>query len=363
MDRAMKRFSVATVILLNVLSPAFAADQPPDDWHAVSPRDEIRPAFSFDPTGGPKQTGGWVITHDNRDGLDGWYQKTFPVTGGDCYRFRAVRKTRNVSVPRLSALARVVWQDDAGRLVSADVPQSQIKETGNVPTAEPEFPADGAADTQGWTTVLGVYRVPAKATRAVVELHLQWAPGGRIEWSDVEFAKTDPPPPRKVRLATVHYRPTGKSPRQNCEEFAPLLADAARQKADLVVLGETITAVGVRMKIQETAEPVPGPTTEYFGGLAKQNNLHVVLSLHERSEHLVYNTAVLIGPDGKLVGKYRKVCLPHSEVASGCAPGNDYPVFDTKIGKVGMMICYDGFFPEPARELSNRGAEIIAWPV
>jgi hypothetical protein len=77
----------------------------------------------------------------------------------------------------------------------------------------------------------------------------------------------------------------------------------------------------------------------------------------------VFNTAVLLGPDGKLIGKYRKVCLPHAEVEAGVAPGTDYPVFDTTFGKVGLMVCYDGFFPEVARELSARGAEVIAWPV
>ena len=71
-----------------------------------------------------------------------------------------------------------------------------------------------------------------------------------------------------------------------------------------------------------------------------------------------------IGPDGNLVGKYRKVCLPRSETEGGIsAPGRDYPVFDTRFGKLGMMVCYDGFFPEVARELTNRGAEVIAWPV
>ena len=57
------------------------------------------------------------------------------------------------------------------------------------------------------------------------------------------------------------------------------------------------------------------------------------------------------------------MCLPRGEIEGGCAPGRDYPVFETRFGKVGMMVCYDGFFPEVARELSNRGAEVIAWPV
>jgi predicted amidohydrolase len=64
-----------------------------------------------------------------------------------------------------------------------------------------------------------------------------------------------------------------------------------------------------------------------------------------------------------LIGKYRKVSLPPGEAAKGIAPGKDYPVFDTVFGKVGMMVCYDGFFPEVARELTKNGAEVIAWPV
>ncbi len=338
-------------------------DSYPPGWTVAAPREEIRPEFSFDPKGGPNRAGSFVVTHDHRDGLDGWFQKSFPVTGGEFVRFHAVRKTYDVAVPRRSVLARIVWQDPDGKMVLADVPPGRVQEASSPPTAEPEHPRDGETDGHGWTTVSGTYRVPAKATRAIVELHLQWAPNGRVEWSEVEFAKIEPPPSRKVRLAAIHYKPTGKSPRSNCEEFAPLIAEAGKQKADLVVLGETVPSVGVQQKPYETAEAIPGPTTAYFGDLARKHNLHIVLSLYERDGHVVYNTAVLLGPDGKLIGKYHKVSLPHSEVESGIAPGKDYPVFDTKFGKVGLMICYDGFFPEVARELTNRGAEVIAWPV
>ncbi|MBM4000481.1 MAG: carbon-nitrogen hydrolase family protein [Planctomycetes bacterium] len=359
----MKRTVLVTLAGFSMVAFARGATPLPDGWQAVAPREEIRPAFSFEPGSGPKRSGSLVITHDHRNGLDGWFQKSFAVSGGEFYRFCAIRKTRDVRVPRRSALVRVRWQDEAGHMVSADVPEQQVKEWGHVPSAEPEFPADGPTDAQGWTTVCGVYRAPPKAARAVLELHLQWAPNGRIEWSEVQFQKTAPPPPRKVRLATIHYRPSGKSPRQNCEEYAPLLAEAANQKADLVVLGETVPSAGVARKMHEIAEAIPGATTDYFGTLAKKNCLHIALSLYERDGHLVYNAAVLIGPDGRLIGKYRKVCLPPAEVEAGTAPGGDYPVFETKFGRVGLMICYDGFFPEVARELSNRGAEVIAWPV
>jgi predicted amidohydrolase len=145
--------------------------------------------------------------------------------------------------------------------------------------------------------------------------------------------------------------------------FEPFIAEAARQKADLVVLGETLTYAGLNKTPAEVAEPIPGPSTDFFGKLAKEHHLYIVAGLCERDRHLIYNVAVLIGPDGRLAGKYRKVCLPRTEVEIGFCPGTEYPVFDTAFGKVGMMICYDGFFPEVARELANRGAEVIAWPV
>jgi predicted amidohydrolase len=230
--------------------------------------------------------------------------------------------------------------------------------------ARPEYPIQERAVDDGWVEVAETYRVPEKATQAVVALYLKWAPGGRIEWSDISLAKTDEHAGRKVRLATVHFRPKGgKSAADNCQQFAPLIAEAARQKSDLVVLPETLTYYGMGKGYAEMAEPIPGPSTEYFGTLAKQHDLYIVAGLLEREQHLVYNVAVLIGPDGKVVGKYRKVCLPRGESEGGIAPGDDYPVFETRFGKVGMMVCYNGFFPEPARELTKRGAEVIAWPV
>jgi len=146
-------------------------------------------------------------------------------------------------------------------------------------------------------------------------------------------------------------------------QFAPFVEEAAGRKADLVVLGETLTYAGVGSSYADCAESIPGPSTDFFGELAKKHGLHIVAGLIERDRHQLFNVAALIGPDGKVAGKYRKVCLPDGEYDKGMSPGSDYPVFDTRLGRIGMMICYDGFFPEVARELSNRGAEIIAWPV
>jgi len=336
----------------------------PEGWAVASPRGEIRPDFAFDPKGGPEGQGAFVIRADGREGLDGAWVKTFPIQGGRYYHFQTLRKVDHVALPRRSAVVKINWLDAAGGRVTYDESVVTGYLHGARPTAEAEHPIDQPGGTGGWTRVSDTYRAPSKAAKAVVELRLLWAPGGKIAWSGVSLRETTPPAGRKVRLAAVHFRPQGgKTPADNCRMFAPLIEEAARQKADLVVLGECLTIVGNGCKLEQAAEPIPGPSTEYFGLLARKHNLYIAAGLYERAGHLIYNTAVLLGPDGKLVGKYRKVTLPRDEIAGGVAPGHEYPVFQTRFGKVAMMVCYDGFFPEVARQLANRGAEVIAWPV
>jgi predicted amidohydrolase len=342
----------------------------PNGWKTASPRGEVRPEFAVKAEGGRSGKGALVIQHDAREGLDGYWTKTFPISGGQFYRFEAFRRTESVTSPRRSAVVRLLWQDEKGNKVARDDGAESSSRyvtnflRGFARTVEAEHPLDKAADAMGWTEVSDVYRAPAKATRAVVELHLQWAPRGRIEWSDVALSQVPAPMGRKARLATVHFRPqNGETPAEKCRLFAPLIEDAARQRADLVVLPETLTYFGTGLSFAEVAESIPGPSTAYFGELAAKHNLYIVAGLVERARPLIHNVAVLIAPDGKVAGKYRKVCLPREEVAAGIAPGHEYPVFETRFGKLGMMVCYDGFFPEVARQLSNRGAEVIAWPV
>lgn len=341
---------------------ALAADAP-GGWHTRSPREEIQPRFSYDPAGGRGGAGALRIEGDGREGLDGCWFKAFPVTGGRYYRFSAWRRAENLEWPQQSANVKIRWVDERGRQVLDDRPLVEGFLHGFTPTAPNEFPRE-AGEKDGWTHVAGHYRAPATSREAQVELHLQWAPRGRIAWSEVEFREAPAPEPRKVRLAAVHLQPReGRTAEEKRRQFAPLIEEAARRKADLVVLGETLTYYAAGKPPVEVAEPIPGPSTDYFADLARKHGLYIVAGLYERSGHLVYNVAVLLSPEGKVAGKYRKVTLPDGEVDRGVAPGRDYPVFETRFGKVGMMVCYDGFFPEVARELTKRGAEVIAWPV
>jgi predicted amidohydrolase len=258
----------------------------------------------------------------------------------------------------------VIWLDAQGNHAMRDTAEAVTYAPGRPPQSEPEFPLDRAQDGDGWTEVSDTYQAPRNAAQAVVELCVRWAPDSRVEWGKVSFAATEPLPPRIVRLATVHFVPQGaQSADENRRMFRPLVEEAARQDADLVVLGETLTYAGTGLSFEQVAEPVPGPSTEFFAALAREHDLYIVVPVVEREGHLIYNTAALVGPDGEFVGKYRKVTLPRGEYDRGIQPGNEYPVFDTRFGKVGIMICYDGFFPEPARRLSLNGAEVIAFPV
>ncbi len=365
----IRAFAVTTAVALYTCmfalnQSAAAAEGAPDGWTPFAARDEIRPDFAFEPKGGIDGAPCLLIKSDQREGLDGCWKKSFSVTGGKPYRFVAHYVAKNVTLPRRALVVEIHWRDAEGKKVALGQPGVTDFLRGATAMAETEFPATRDTDRKGWTEVSDTYLAPPTATQAIVELHLRWSANSAVMWSGAILSETKPPQPRTVRLATVHFKPKdGKTPEDNCRMYEPFIAEAAKKKADLVVLGETLTYVNLGKKFDEVAEPIPGPSTKYFGELAKKHNLYIVPGLLERDGDLVYNVAVLIGPDGQIVGKYRKTCLPRGEVEGGIAPGDDYPVFPTRFGKVGMMVCYDGFFPEVARQLTNNGAEVIAWPV
>lgn len=346
-----------------IVSVAVEVTAPPAGWTQETPREEIRPRFSYAPDGGKDNQPRFVLEAE-REGVAGWWQTTRPVSGGKAYRFQIYRRCTNVASPRRTGVVRILWRDQVGKPISHDEVSTASFLPDVVPRAEAEFPRDGEMGDDGWQLVSGTYRLPKSAALAVIELHTRWAPDSKVEWSGLSLTEAPDARPRMAKLATVHYIASGgKTAMDNCRQFARFIEQAGKEKVDLLVLPETLTQTGHGLKYIDVAEPIPGPSTDYFGALAKEHDLYVVAGLVEKDGHLMYNTSALIGPDGELVGKYRKVCLPRTEIEEGIEPGHEYPVFETRFGKVGMMICYDGFFPEVARELSRRGAEIIAWPV
>jgi len=168
----------------------------------------------------------------------------------------------------------------------------------------------------------------------------------------------------KVALAQMSCKVGDKA--HNMRSMATYIKEAKKQKADIILFPElALTGYVTKDRTYELAETIPGPSTEKIAKLAKENHIHIIYGMIEKNskaEGIIHNAAVLISPKG-LIGHYRKMYLPtHSifEEKRYFRQGYETPVFDTSIGKVGMIICYDVFFPETVRLLRLKGAELIA---
>ncbi len=330
-------------------------------WQQESPRDAIAPQFSIE--AGDERL--LVLEAAGREGVNGKWAKTMGVEADQYYQFQALRKTEGIAVPRRSVLVRLVWLDEEGRRAVTQEYVNPDYFGPGVTRADPDYPTDGYVDADGWTTVSGVFKAPEEASQVVVELHLRWCePEGSVAWKQVSLIPTTAPEPRKVRLATIHADIRGgENAMDNLEILAPLIGEAGRKGADIVCLPELITIKSNGLSFYEAAEPIPGPSTDFFGEYAKKHNMYIVAGLVEKADHLIYNTAALIGPEGAVQGIYRKVTLPRSEIEGGIQPGYDYPVFDTRFGRIGMIVCHDISFPEVARMVSRQGAEVLFIPI
>jgi predicted amidohydrolase len=227
----------------------------------------------------------------------------------------------------------------------------------------PEYPIDVARE-EGWVKMEYVVRAPENAAGLDVQLSLAFDANGTVWWDRVELADVGAPPARKIRAMTVHLRPQkSRSAAANVEQFSTVVRQAADQKPDIVCLPEGMTVVGTGKTYFDVSEPIPGPTTENLGALARELNSYIVAGIYERVEPAVYNTAVLIDRQGKVAGRYRKTHLPREEWEAGIAPGDSYPVFETDFGTIGLMVCWDVQFPEPWRALALQGAKLILMPI
>jgi predicted amidohydrolase len=169
----------------------------------------------------------------------------------------------------------------------------------------------------------------------------------------------------KIKIALAQMSCKREDKAENLVKIEKFVDKAKRRAADLVIFPElSLTGYVVRDQIYDLAETIPGPTTKTVGDIAKKRKVYIVFGMPELSEKTqatIYNTAVLVGPEG-FVGKYRKMYLPtHSvfEEKRYFRPGHQTVAFDTKLGKIGLIICYDIFFPEVSRLTRLKGAQLI----
>ena len=176
----------------------------------------------------------------------------------------------------------------------------------------------------------------------------------------------------KIASVAIPYHPTDKQ--ANIDKMTEWVEKAAEQGVNLMVFPEEcVQGCGTRgmnefyppdkLHACESAELIPGPASDYFAALAKKHDMYIVYGCIEQDPDrwtITHNCAVLVGPEG-YIGKHRKVHFPLSERQFHVA-GDDFEVFDTKIGKIGLIVCYDICFPEAARVCALKGADIICVP-
>ena len=165
----------------------------------------------------------------------------------------------------------------------------------------------------------------------------------------------------KIRVGFAQFSPIFGKKEENIERTIDLIR---RTNADLLVLPELCTTGYLFIsedEVEEMAEEIPGPTTSAWGEISSERELFLVAGIAERFGDSIYNSAVLICPDGR-IEVYRKAHL-FNEEKQWFSPGDTpFEVYDIGIAKIGMMVCFDWVFPEVVRILSLKGAEIICHP-
>jgi predicted amidohydrolase len=346
--KLISSISLLSVIMFCGTATSHGQGIDPTEWKFESQRKEIAPVWYVDSIITHEGKPTLAITGGGKEYSNGHWYTVVNVEPEEYFQFQSNFITSNIEEFYRSVLARIIWQDAKGNKVGT-----------------PEYPASFPAETKGsWNSIKQLYKVPTGVRKAKIELVYRWDGNGIVHFGGTSFQKTTPPKPRIVKLAAIHHRPrNSKSSQENLDQFSKLIAKAANQKHDIVCLPEEITLVGTTNDYISASEPIPGPTTEFLGKFVRKFHLYIVAGILERNGDTVFNTAVLIDRDGNFAGKYRKVSLPQEEIDGGITPGNSFPVFDTDFGKIGLMICWDVTFPEPAKALAQNGAEIIFLPI
>lgn len=169
--------------------------------------------------------------------------------------------------------------------------------------------------------------------------------------------------PREVWVASVSAKGLGidGTKERKINTILSRMEQTLPYQPDIICLPEAFVYQWSRKpSLSEKAEEVPGPTTSIIAEFARKHNCYVICPLHTKEGGRFYNTAVLIGRKGEIVGKYHKLYPVSSEIKGGITPGPaKVPVFDTDFGKIGIQICFDANWHEGFRSLSDSGAEIV----
>lgn len=172
----------------------------------------------------------------------------------------------------------------------------------------------------------------------------------------------------KIGLLQLHNVADVK---ENLHRLDTEIRSLAKRGAQLIVLQELHNSLYFcqteNVDLFDLAEPIPGPSTDFFGNIARECGVVIVTSLFEkRAPGLYHNTAVVMEKDGSIAGKYRKMHIPDDPAYYEkfyFTPGDlGFHPIDTSVGRLGVMVCWDQWYPEAARLMALQGAEILIYP-
>ena len=328
-----------------VLNPEFRVDSKgqPISWQFWSPRRDLEPRANV----ASGQEGATLqLSAVDFTSFGKWMNKGIPVSAGHCYRFEVLYKTTSIINERGSVGAMLSWNTPDGQAVQRD------------------YVDDISVAENSWHRAARTLRVPERATNVTVELWLRWTADGSVSFSKPTLTETNEPPRRNVKVVTTRIPVRGDTTLQdNLRSMSDVLDQAGREKPDAILLTEFFPERGVKGSAHDRSEPIPGPATDVLARKAREYRSYIIAGMLELDEGKTYDTAVLMDRDGRIAGKYRKTHLPLAEVEDGETPGNEYPVFETDFGRIGILICWDFVFPETFRIMRVEGAEIVFLPI
>ena len=302
---------------------------------------------------------GYVVNaNGTRTCSGGWQWRFDGITAGQTYDIVLEVKHQGLEVPRDALKCIAIW----GTLSPSDRRPKALWDSLLPQTLEPD-------------RIRFSRRVmaPDNASQLTIRATLRWTPSGRTLWQRPRVSVTQQPlkkrPPVRVCVVTgLDSQRRGRrfqSLQDNIQFYGDLCKSACRQhQPQLIVLPEIALQWGVPGDSLDLAVPAPGPETEAFAAIAREHKVRIALGMLERDGDAVRNSVVLIGPNGAIDGRYRKVHLAAAgEDTSGILPGDGFPVFGTELGRIGCNICMDSSAAESSRMVGLNGADFLLLPI
>lgn len=335
-------------------------------WIHWVPREEVSPIFERIFAG--DNTLLKISSNGNTNNFGKWLCEVIEIPGDTEFDFSVEYHAEQIEYESVSVYAMLTWRNKEGEMLRREY----VDQLSNL--------------VDGWMRLQKTAISPEDTWSLTAELAFCWDEDGVVTWRNSALYRTEDElnkrqdscrenvrngscgngqckgqGSRVVRVATTSIL-TRKNLDKNLEAMLLHIDEAGQAGADIVCLTETFYGAFTGTPPCDICQPIPGCLTHAVAAKANEHGIYVILSLFEQDRKNIYNTAVLIDREGEIAGKYRKVHLPLYEVEDGVTPGNEYKIFETDFGRIGILVCWDQAFPEAARITADKGAEIIFIP-